>query len=168
MDSQAPSENENAPQKVGFLSRLNRVPIGVAIAGLILALLLSGLILTEIVSPLSELVFGRETKVPVPEDARLLETVEHSATANKEWLYGVSISGCDLVKYYAAQGASCVVSPLACGATGVQRSDAEGVMNIATCSKREDGSVTGYGWDVYISSNFPEGDFTRFRVSLFK
>lgn len=169
MESQPSTHDEAAetpPESAPVARSRLALPLPVAIAGLILALLLSGLILVEIAPPLAELVFGNDPDIPIPEGATVLSTEITSGRSEKEWLYGTDMTGCEVIRFYADQGATCQVTPFACAPD--QRTDMQGIMQIGICGMTEKGSVTDHAWDIYVSSNFPDGAFTRFRVSLFK
>ncbi len=142
------------------------VPAWVTIAGLVLVLVVAALIIVEIGSPLAELVLGNDPDVPVPDGAKLEGEWENQGSAQHEWLYNTDQIGCEVALFYAGQEANCVFAPFACGSEG-QRPGLEGAGHIATCRKTEKGAVTGYSWEVNISSGYPEGPLTRFRIWLF-
>lgn len=146
-----------------------RVPFGVALAAMVLALLCGAITIWQIGEPLAVLVLGQEPDIPIPDGATLEQEWEGQGSAQKEWLYSTETWGCDVAQFYIDQGAECVFSPYSCELE--QQDPPEGVAfeihEIAECSKSVDGVISGYTWRVHITS-YSSGLHTRFRILLYE
>lgn len=152
-----PSTPEKKPQVV---------PIWVAVAGLALAIVVAILIAIQIAAPLSELVFGTRTDIPVPDGAKLQSENKNAGRAQHEWLYVLpNAEGCSVAAYYQAKGATCAYTPFACEIIP----EVGEIRQIATCSKSEKGLIDGYSWEVMISVEHEADETTSvyFRVYLY-
>ncbi len=145
------------------------IPIWVALAALLLALLCGVVVFMTIAEPLAELVLGRDPDIPVPDGAVLEQEVEGQGSASKEWLYRIDDLGCEVARYYVDQGADCVFTPYSCNLE--RQEPPEGVNfeihEIAECTKTVDRLIAGYTWRVHITS-YSSGTHTRFRIYLFE
>lgn len=143
------------------------LPLWVVAALGIVALIVTGYIITLIASPLSELVFSTSNDVPIPDGATLESEDEDAGSASRSYFYTTDASGCDVAVFYANQGAQCTSSAFLCNPDGTQR-ETDTFTNAATCTYTEDQDVTGYSWQVFITTNYPDGAPTRFRILVFE
>lgn len=136
--------------------------------GLIGAFLVAVFAGSRICPTLSALVFPPEP--PLPQDGAVtvkpIKPVESKGVGLDEWLYGTSMSACDLAAFYQSKIGSCTYDPdSGCQSAPKGGSLAPGVpFPVATCQGRQE--IGGYAirWIVYISGGFG-GEFpTQFRV----
>lgn len=161
--SEMPEPQENSERSPRFY-----IPPWVAIAFGVVALLLAGIIISRIASPLADLILSDGAAVPIPDGARLLSEEEDTDYARHEWFYATNRTGCEVARFYLDEGATCRFSPFVCNDNFEQNEISEmNFFNVATCTRSEANNVTGSGWQVLISSGHP-GEQTRFRVYLFE
>ncbi|NJL92780.1 MAG: hypothetical protein HC915_03180 [Anaerolineae bacterium] len=143
----------------------NRIPLWVALAGMIVALILGGVIIASILQPLVNLVFPGEAEPPLPEGVLELQHVEDSRLADEEWLYATTLAPCDLARFYVEAGSTCSLSP---GACLEEEPSVSGVgETIGTCQGTHEEVLASYSWRVEITSNIGQYP-TIFRLYLFK
>lgn len=144
------------------------VPPWVAIAFGIVALLATGVIISNIAPPLSDLLLSSDEDIPIPDGVRLISEGDEPDYASKDWYYASDLTGCEVAQFYLAQGANCRVQPFVCDQNFVQTELSDtNFFNVATCSRAENDTISGSGWQVIISSGYQDGEQTRFRVYLF-
>lgn len=169
--STSPEENateDTVPESSG--SSRFYVPGWVAIAFGIVALLLAGIIISNISGPLSDLILGSNVDVPIPDGAELLEENRDSDFASEELLYGIDVmNACEVLEFYFVEhDASCRPSPFVC--TGDFEPDLvpdDRVYSVGECTHTDDNRVTGSSYRVEISSGYGESPATRFRIYVY-
>lgn len=142
------------------------VPVWVAIAGLVLAIALAIVIVIQIAAPLSELVLGADSDIPIPDGAKLQSESDNAGRAQHEWLYSMpKADGCEVAAFYQEQGATCSYSPFACELAP----EVDVLRQVAICSKTEKGLIDGYTWEVIISTEYQQDETSTiyFRVYLY-
>ncbi len=142
------------------------LPLWVIAALGILALIVTGYIFTQIASPLSELVLGSDPDIPVPDGAVLESDSDDSGSASRSYYYTTNQSGCEVASFYFEQGARCSTQPFVCNPDGTQN-QTQGFVTLGSCRYTANENITGYSWQVYIATNYPEGPPTRFRILVF-
>jgi hypothetical protein len=155
------SQDENPEQD----SRRLVIPLWVAIATLILALLIAGIIINQIATPLGDLIFGQDPDIPIPKGAKLIEEREGGSAA-KEWLYHIDKNGCEVAQFYQDQeGVECNFTGFSC--TEIPDSGSQ-AYQIGACTFTETNSISGYSWHVDITQNQEDSRiWTSFRVYLY-
>lgn len=142
----------------------------VAIAGLVLSLILGGIIMANIIKPLNDLIFPAEVKVPKPDGAVERDHIEDSKTADEEWLYSVEGDACQIAWFFEQNGGTCNFMPTMCK---VDENDVPTLNTnqpdalTAQCSGGESSEVTGYSWEVMVSTGGTSNE-TYYRVFLYK
>lgn len=150
------------------------LPGWVVLAGMVVGLLIAGIIMANVLRPLYNLVFPGEAKAPIPAGAVELDYIDDSSFSDGEWLYGTTLSGCELVRFMQENDSTCTVTPLACRETNQAITDTAGqaasigLQRIASCEGTHEAVVASYSWLVDISSGYDDEYPTRFRVYLFK
>jgi hypothetical protein len=143
------------------------MPAWVVIAGMVVALLIAGIIMANVLGPLGNLIFPDEAKAPLPEGATLLEENPDPRLSDEERLYGVNLEGCAVAQFYIDQGSQCVFAPLACDPVTTDANGNPLSKSIATCRGTHTAVAASYSWMVDISSGYSDYR-TRFRVYVFK
>lgn len=153
-------------------SRGGTIPLWVALAGLVVALVIAVIIMGNVLNPLEELIFPIDAQAPIPAEAVLIREIEDTRTSDGEWLYGIAWDGCQLAQYFLEQNGTCSFTPFAC--QGDPESDAFRLNNpgdspssVATCIGGEEGVINSYSWEALISSGYSDYQ-TKFRVYLYK
>lgn len=168
MESLSPAENQT-PEAPPVRTKKRRlaVPVWVAFATLLLGLLAAAVVIREISTPLRDLLFGADPEVPVPDNSTLIEEAENRGSARREWLYGSTLSSCEVARFYERQeDTDCVFSPTVCTDRTVEDLPGE---QIGSCTRTVTNSISGYSWSVDISNGTGESKFqTYFRVYLFE
>ncbi|PJF44430.1 MAG: hypothetical protein CUN55_04040 [Phototrophicales bacterium] len=159
-NTQSSPSPEQAPQGSSFL------PLWVIAAFGILALIITAYIFTQIAGPLSEIVLGGDPEIPIPDDVVLEKEEGQSGSASRTYFYTTEKSGCEIASFYYEHGARCTTQPFICNPDGTQNST-ESFVTLGSCRYTKDEDVTGYSWEVYIATNYPEGPFTRFRILVY-
>lgn len=147
------------------------IPLWVALAGMVVALIIFVLVMTNILEPLVGLVFPQEANVPTPNGAVLLEENDGGRTSTAEKYYGVDADGCEIAQFFQDEGATCRYTPLVCGTDEdgtLSQNIPERVDHIATCTRRVEGTVDGYTWEIFISAGFGGTYNTQYRVFLYE
>lgn len=146
------------------------IPIWVALAALLVALILAGIIMSNVLGPLVDLVFPEKVDVPLPSGAVELEHTEDSKTADEEWFYGVDEDACKVSWFYEQGDASCNFMPTMCdmGEDNVPYLilDEPGAL-VARCFGEKPADVSGYSYEVLVSTGSTDYQ-TYFRVYLYK
>jgi hypothetical protein len=144
------------------------IPLWVALAGMVVALVLAVIIMANVLRPLTNLVFPADPEPPLPDGAVELQHSEESSTSDGEWFYGIDMDACQLVEYYIENDTKCRVTPFACkeGVNGAQL-DTTGTASVAVCRGTHEEVVGSYSWEVYVNAS--TGDYpTTFRMFLYK
>lgn len=155
------------------------VPVWVALAAMVLALVLAVVIIASIAEPLINLISPEEPDIPVPPGARLDEKVEESNYASTQWLYSSKQTGCEVALFFDDhEGVSCMYSPVGCDVmatatpkleptpTGEVPYTAE-FYQVAVCTKQVKEVASSYSWRVEIFDGYGGEYHTKFRVYLF-
>jgi hypothetical protein len=146
------------------------IPLWVALAGMALALIVGALILSLVIRPIASLVFPSQVEVPLPAGTSLIQEFPPT-TSDGEWLYGTSIHGCEVMRFYAENGSQCNLAPFICSqdeAGNYQDPDLGGKYQVGTCTGSKESFLNSYSWEVLINAN-GGGDYpTRFRVYLYQ
>ncbi len=175
-DSAAPSNTSQKPRVV--------VPVWVALAAMVLAVIVAGVIISSIAEPLLNLISPEAPDIPLPPGAHLEKTDEESKYATTEWLYGSKLPGCEVAAFFDEHdGVECIYTPLACpvgpeataaaqlAPTSTPENDDGRVTarfsQVAVCSKYVREVASSYTWRVDIFDGY-SGDYrTKFRIYLF-
>jgi hypothetical protein len=152
---QTPAPHPEEPRALGGL------PLPLAIGLMVVALAISGVIISVIAEPLYGLVFpsNPDTDPPVPDGVE--EIAHHTPDDSAEyWLFRTSMPGAELVAFYEAEGGACWLAP---------RPDplpAEGISySYAQCEGQGQDDDIRTRWEVYISMGYSETEGpTIFRV----
>lgn len=153
------------------------VPIWVALAAMVLALIVAGIIISSIAKPLLNLVLPVDPDIPIPSGAHLDEELDDPGYGTKQWLYSSQQTGCQVALFFDdIEGVECIYSPGACAELYItpapgQSDPDEGSQNTfsqtGTCTKRVKEVASSYSWRVEIFHGY-EGEYqTKFRVYLF-
>jgi len=140
-----------------------------AIGIFILAIILAGVIVVQIAEPLADLILGEDPEVPLPDGAVLIDEWdrdEQRQSAKHEWLYGTSMNGCDVARFYIDEGFDCAL-PASCSSILYDEESAEEFRRIGTCIKTEKDSISGYSISVDITDGYAGDLRARFRVYLY-
>lgn len=171
--TQPPTTADESPSAKSQSGCIPQVPPWVAVAGMILALLIAAVIIRQIARPLSDLVFGNDVDVPIPEGATLEREEEDVGSVSRTMLYSTDQDACQVAQFYVNQdGVQCFFAPFACREDGTINLDdaSSGFRTVGTCGKTELDSVDGFSWDVIISGGYDaeQGPATRFLVSIYE
>jgi hypothetical protein len=154
------------------------VPVWVALAAMVLAIIVAGIIISSIAEPLLNLVAPNEPEIPLPAGAHLDEELDDPGYGTKQWLYSSHQTGCQVALFFDdIEGVECIYSPNSCTelfvTPGTEPNDEpnefaqDGFSQTATCTKRVKEVASSYSWRVEIFSGY-EGEYqTKFRVYLF-
>ncbi|KAB2903030.1 MAG: hypothetical protein KJ064_22775 [Anaerolineae bacterium] len=146
------------------------IPIWVALAALAVALILAGIIMSNVLGTLVDLVFPEAVDVPLPSGAVEIDHIEDSKTADEEWLYGVDEDACRVSWFYQEAGASCNFMPTMCdvGEDNIPYliMDEPAAM-VARCTGEKPAEVSGYSYEVLVSTGSADYQ-TYFRVYVYK
>jgi len=148
-----------------------QIPLWVALAGMVLALIIAVIIMANVLRPLINLVFPSKPKLALPADVIELKKVEKPRTSDGEWLYGVNMDGCQLAKFYMDQGATCNFAPFICDGEGTdftnQFAAVKEVQSIGTCELSKSGVADSFSWQMLISTGYDDY-LTKYRVYLYR
>ncbi len=150
-------------------SRRLDIPLWVALAGMVVALILAIVIMANVLRPLVNLIFPTTPEPPLPDNITLLETNENPRTSTGEWLYATEMDGCDLMNFYLKEGGTCNLSPFTC----LGERDANGRFprdkgeSIGVCRGESKDIMNSYSWEVLIGSGYAD-HYTKFRVYLYQ
>jgi hypothetical protein len=153
------------------------VPIWVALAAMVLAIIVAGIIISSIAEPLLNLVSPNDPDIPIPSGAHLDEELDDPGYGTKQWLYSSQQTGCQVALFFdEIEGVECIYSPGACAELYItpapgQDDPSDGAENTfsqtGTCTKRVKEVASSYSWRVEIFDGY-EGEYqTKFRVYLF-
>lgn len=154
--------SEQTPARQGL-----QIPLWVALAGMIVALIIAIIIMANILRPLVNLVFPNAAEIPLPPDAELIETNENPRTSDGEWLYGSPTDGCVLLGFFVEAGGTCTLAPFACVRTD-DSPDERGYRSVGSCTGTKSDILNSYSWEVLIGTGYSGEYTTRFRVYLYE
>lgn len=145
------------------------IPVWVALAGMVLAIIVAIIIMVNVLEPLVNLIFPQDPEPPVPANAELISEDADSSTSSGEWLYGTDTDACQIAEFYIEEGSNCRFEPLACE----ENEDGElvrapQVNKVATCVGTEASIVSSYSWEVIISGDDIREYETVFRLFLYE
>jgi|GEM_PF-4846660 len=148
----------------------SRIPLWVAWAGMLLALVLAVIIMLTILQPLTNLIFPADPEIPLPNNIELVEEVENPPTSTGEWLYRSQMDACRVVQFYLENGGSCNISTASCELNEdsdlvIQQNNLQ-LSSVGTCRGGSDAIANSYTWEVLISSQGGEYP-TIFRIYLY-
>ena len=166
-------DEQAAPQASGRKSRfewISQLPPWVAVAMMILALLIAGIVIRRIAGPLSDLVFGTDVEVPIPDGATLIDE-EEGGSASRTMRYSTQQDACVVYRFYLShEGVECTPTPSACTSEGTinLNENTSSFRTVGSCRKTQLNSVSGYSWEVIISGGYSQGPATQFFISVFE
>ena len=166
-DEQAPSESPSKKLLGGCIPQL---PPWVVVALMILALMITAVVIRRIAGPLSDLVFGTETEVPIPDGATLVSE-EEGGSAARTMRYSTQQDACVVYRFYLShQGVECTSTPNACTSEGMinLNENTSSFRTVGSCRKTESNTVSGFSWEVIISGGYAQGPATQFFISVFE
>lgn len=146
------------------------LPPWVVVALMILALMITGVVIRNIAGPLSDLVFGTNTEVPIP-DGATLNGEDEGGSASRTMRYSTNQDACAVYRFYLEQeDVECRITPFACNSDGTlnQGNDSSSFRTVGSCAKTESDRVGGSSWRVTISGGYSNGPATRFFVEVFE
>ncbi len=143
------SPNHAGPADEAQPSRFH-IPIGVALAAMVVALILAALILSRVAGPLHGLVFP--PSVPVPKGVQEVDHV-HEKNGDEYWIYRTSLSGDDVAAFYDERG-DCRYSPRPDEAPDAPAP--VGSYSVALCTGQNRRGNSGIGWQVYINTGYSD------------
>lgn len=158
------------------------IPIWVALAAMVLAVVVAGIIISSIAKPLLNLISPEEPDIPLPPGAHLEKVDEESGYATTEWLYGSTMPGCEVALFFDRhEGVDCIYTPLACpmGSDATAAAEIEptpipegetassSFSQVATCNKQVKEVASSYTWRVSIFDGYSGEYRTKFRIYLF-
>lgn len=146
------------------------IPLWVALAGMVVALILAGIIMSNVLKPLISLIFPATPDLPLPAGVIELEEVGDPLTSDGEWLYGVEMDGCQVVQFYLDAGARCRLTPFVCEQVDgklASNYDNYEFAALGTCDLVHEGEVDSYTWQLVISSGYEDYE-TKYRVYLYR
>ncbi len=159
------SSPQEAPTQGGL-----QIPLWLALAALLMALLVAGFIALTLFEPLVSLVLPSSPEVPIPPGSVEQDYFPDSRTSDGEWLYSNPQDACQVAEYYITDADStCNFTPYACvrdEAGELMVADAFARTSIARCSGTHEGIVDSYAWEVFITNGGRQTD-TQFRVYLY-
>ncbi len=173
-DDAAPSETPKKPRVV--------IPVWVALAAMVLAVVVAGVIISSIAEPLLNLISPEKPDIPLPPGTHLEKKDEESNYATTEWLYGSKLPGCEVAAFFDQhEGVECIYTPMACPvdveATATPEVEPtptpEGgtitanFSQVAVCSKQVKEVASSYTWRVDIFDGYSGEYRTKFRIYLF-
>lgn len=174
-DTAASSNTSQKPRVV--------VPVWVALAAMVLAVIVAGMIISSIAEPLLNLISPEEPDIPLPPGTHLEKKDDEGNYATTEWLYGSKLSGCEVAAFFDEHdGVECIYTPLACPVGAEATATAQVAptatpddddrvtarfSQVAVCSKYVREVASSYTWRVDIFDGY-SGDYqTKFRIYLF-
>ncbi len=129
--------------------RVPAIPLWVALALMVGALVAAALVLERVAEPLYGLLFAEGA--PVPEGAVEIERVTPEQGAAYR-LYRTGQPGREIAAFYEDAGGACVYSavpPLASGDASAQRE-----RSVARCIGQTESAARGGGWEVFIAEGY--------------
>lgn len=167
------SEEQAASQPSGkkLLGCVPDLPPWVLIALMILALLITGVVIRQIAGPLSDLVFGNDTDVPIPDGATLISEDDSAGSASRTMRYSTDQDACQVYRFYLSHdGVECTPTPNACTPEGTinLNENTSSFRTVGSCRKTESNTIGGYSWEVIISGGYQQGPATQFFISVFE
>ena len=165
-DDQAADPSESK-KRFGWLPQL---PPWVAVALMILVLLIAGVIIRRIAGPLSDLVFGNDTEVPIPDGATLIRE-EEGGSASRTMRYSTQQDACAVYRFYLSQDdVECTPTPNACTSEGTinLNENTSSFRTVGSCRKTVSNTVGGFSWEVIVSGGYSVGPATQFFISVFE
>jgi hypothetical protein len=99
---------------------------------------------------------------PVPSNVTEL-THTNEAHGVDDWLYGVDVPGCAVVKFYVDNGATCVIAPTMCNSQDTPSPNTPG-QHVATCTGQSKFSIFAMKWEATIAEGYTTQGQTHFRL----
>jgi hypothetical protein len=154
--STSPAGNDPGESLCGAEPR-SRIPLWLALAGMVLALVVAVVIMLRVAEPLYRLLFPLE--VPVPDGVEEIEHVKPDKGA-EYWIYRTQAPGREIATFYEEHDSRCVYSAIPQELEQQPRSYA-----VATCNGSKEGGGLGISWEVFIHEGYSEREGpTIFRV----
>ena len=129
--------------------RLPAIPLWVALALMVAALVAAALILDRVAEPLYGLLFAEGAPVPAGAVETERVTPEQGAAYR---LYRTDQPGREVAAFYEDAGGTCVYS--AVPPAGAADSAAEREHNVARCNGQSESAARSGGWEVFIAEGY--------------